>query len=74
LSTSNRASDQQPPPAYQPYPYPYPYQAPPPATPAPSSSADSGQLAQLKLLGELRDSGVLTNDEFERQKQRILSG
>jgi putative oligomerization/nucleic acid binding protein len=71
---SNSAQQNQRPPAYQPYPYPYPYQAPPPATPAPSPGADSGQLAQLKLLGELRDSGVLTDDEFERQKQRILGG
>jgi hypothetical protein len=72
---SNAAQQNQPqPPAYQPYPYPYPYQAPSQAVPMPSSGADSGQLAQLKLLGELRDSGVLTEDEFERQKQRILNG
>jgi hypothetical protein len=38
------------------------------------SSADSGKLAQLKLLGELHDSGILTDDEFEREKQRILRG
>jgi hypothetical protein len=50
-------------------PYPYPYQAPPQMTP----DMDSGKLAQLKLLGELRDSGVLLEDEFERQKQRILN-
>jgi hypothetical protein len=56
-------------PAYPPYPYP-----PPQAAPGTSSSADSGKLAQLKLLGELHDSGILTDDEFEREKQRILRG
>jgi len=35
-------------------------------------TADGGRLAQLQLLGELHDSGVLSDDEFERQKQRIL--
>jgi hypothetical protein len=30
-------------------------------------------LEQLKQLGELRDSGVLTEDEFEAQKARLLA-
>ncbi len=69
---SNAAQQNQPqPPAYQPS--PYPYQAPPQAIPTPSPDAESGKLAQLKLLGELHASGVLTDDEFERQKQRILN-
>jgi Short C-terminal domain len=60
-------------PPYQPYPYqPYPYQPPPAPAQAPTSGADSGKLAQLKLLGELHDSGTLTDDEFESEKQRIL--
>jgi hypothetical protein len=67
-SNSAQQGAQQPPP-YQ----PYPYQAPPQAVPGPPSSAD-GKLAQLKLLGELHESGVLTDDEFEREKQRILRG
>jgi hypothetical protein len=33
-------------------------------------SADT--LAQLKLLGELHDKGVLTDDEFTREKTRLL--
>ncbi len=49
---------------------PYPYQGPPAAP----SGADSGTLAQLKLLGELHDSGTLTDDEFASEKQRILRG
>ncbi len=59
---SQSAPQNQPPAVYQPS--PYPYQAP--------LDAESGKMAQLKLLGELHDSRVLTDDEFERQKQRIL--
>jgi hypothetical protein len=32
----------------------------------------SAKVAQLKDLGDLRASGVLTEEEFEQQKQRIL--
>jgi hypothetical protein len=32
------------------------------------------KLAQLKQLGELKDSGVLTDAEFEVQKDKILHG
>jgi hypothetical protein len=59
-------------PQTQAYP-PYPYPAPPPA-PQQGSSEDNDRLTQLKLLGELYESGVLTGDEFENQKQRILHG
>lgn len=31
-------------------------------------------LEQLRMLGELRDTGYLTDAEFERIKQRILDG
>ena len=69
------SSAQQNAPQYPPYPpQPYPYQAPPAAPQGPVSGADSGKLAQLQLLGELHESGVLTDDEFEREKQRILRG
>jgi len=69
------SSAQQNAPQYPPYPpQPYPYQAPPAAPQGPASGADSGKLAQLRLLGELHESGVLTDDEFEREKQRILRG
>jgi hypothetical protein len=67
---SNSAQQAAPPPLA--YPQQYPYQGPP-ATPVPAVSADNGKLAQLQLLGKLHDSGVLTNDEFEREKQQILS-
>ena len=39
-----------------------------------AASPDMGdKLAQLKQLGELRESGVLTDAEFVSQKARILS-
>jgi Short C-terminal domain len=40
------------------------YQGQPPAS--------SDKLAQLKLLGELHDKGVLTDEEFTREKNQIL--
>ncbi|PKH40515.1 Short C-terminal domain-containing protein [Nocardioides alpinus] len=53
---------------------------PPPATPPVASSAPpppadtsiADMLALLAQLGALRDSGVLTDDEFETQKAHIL--
>jgi Short C-terminal domain len=44
-------------------------EAPPPAAPA-QTSADPVQ--QLKELAELRDTGVLTEEEFASQKAKIL--
>ena len=57
---ANRWAAQEPPPEQAP-----PQQAAP-AAPAPDP------IAQLKELGELRDSGVLTDAEFEAQKAKIL--
>ena len=37
-----------------------------------SGGLDSGQLDQLKQLADLRDQGVLTEEEFAEQKSRIL--
>ena len=45
----------------------------PPPIPVPPTSTGNGTLAQLTLLGELHDSGVLTDEEFVREKNRILS-
>lgn len=36
------------------------------------ANTQSDQLAQLRLLGQLRESGVLTEEEFQEQKQKIL--
>lgn len=71
-SNSAQQGTQQVPPYQQPY--PYPYQAPPAAPQGQGAGADNSKLAQLQLLGELHESGTLTDDEFERQKQRILGG
>jgi hypothetical protein len=40
----------------------------------PAAPAGGGKIEQLKQLGELRDSGVLTPEEFEREKQKVLGG
>ncbi|WP_029137976.1 SHOCT domain-containing protein [Nakamurella lactea] len=54
-------------------------QAPPvyaqPAPPPPAAGAASEDLiAQLRELGELRSSGVLTEEEFAAQKAKLLNG
>jgi len=63
---------QQPQPAAPPQPQ---YAAPPqqqyaPEPPAALSQADL--INQLKQLGELRDAGILTEDEFAAQKAKLL--
>jgi hypothetical protein len=45
-------------------------EAPPP--PAPSGGDDV--IEKLQQLAQLRDQGVLSPDEFEAQKQRVLAG
>jgi hypothetical protein len=55
------------------------YQQPTPSYQAPDSqvqqaNTQNASLAQLRLLGQLRQSGVLTDDEFQREKQKILGG
>lgn len=52
-----------------------PAQAPPPAAApaaAPQAPSMDDKLAQLKDLGDLKESGVLSEAEFEAQKQKIL--
>ncbi|MEV6967803.1 SHOCT domain-containing protein [Hamadaea sp. NPDC051192] len=41
---------------------------------APPAAAPADKLDQLKTLGDLKAQGVLTDAEFEQQKQRILAG
>jgi hypothetical protein len=51
------------------------YEQPPPSTPpAPPTDEMGDKITQLKQLGELKDQGILTEIEFEVQKQKILSG
>jgi membrane protease subunit (stomatin/prohibitin family) len=42
--------------------------------PAPAAEPAADPLEQLKQLGELKASGVLTDAEFEAQKAKILAG
>jgi hypothetical protein len=80
---------QQYPPQYQQYPPQYQqaapqyqppvpqYQPPVPQYQPPQGSAggvQGGKLAQLNLLGQLREQGTLTDAEFQAEKQKILNG
>ena len=55
----------------EPEPEPEPQQAPPQQ--APAGTDTNTKLAQLRELGQLRDSGVLDSAEFELQKSQILN-
>ena len=75
-----QAPQNQPPPQYQapqyqpPPQYQAPQYQPPAATANQQANAGNEQLAQIKLLGHLRSSGMLTDDEFEAEKRKILQG
>jgi hypothetical protein len=45
-----------------------------PAAPAPAAAPATDRIEQLKLLGELKASGVLTEQEFAAEKARIMGG
>jgi len=64
--------DQQAAQQQQQYAAPPPEYAPPPPA-APPADMDA-KLAQLKELDALKEAGVLTDFEFETQKNRILNG
>jgi hypothetical protein len=50
-----------------------PAYAPPPPAAAPPAPAAGGIAAELTQLAQLRDSGVLTPDEFEAAKAKLLA-
>ena len=50
-----------------------PAQAAPPSPP-PAEANTSDTLAQLQQLGDLKSQGILTEEEFEAQKAKILGG
>jgi hypothetical protein len=52
---------------------PAPQAAEPAAPAAPTGTDTNTKLAQLRELGQLRDSGVLDDAEFELQKSQILN-
>jgi hypothetical protein len=45
--------------------------APPPPA-APASAGENSLIDQLKQLGELKDQGILTEEEFAAQKAKLL--
>jgi hypothetical protein len=51
---------------------PPPQAAPAPAAPAPSAGADD-RIAKLQQLADLKNQGVLTDEEFAAEKARILN-
>jgi len=54
---------------------PPPQYAPaPPAPAAPAAGGADDLMAQLEKLGELRDKGILTDEEFAAQKAKLLAG
>ncbi len=70
---SDQAPAQQAPPQYYEEPPPPQYEQAPPA-PAPAADPEDDMFAKLEKLGQLRDSGVLTEAEFAQQKAKILAG
>jgi Short C-terminal domain len=62
------------PPVYQQAAPPPPvYQQPAPPPPAPSGGMTTEKIEQLKQLGQLHESGILTDAEFDTAKQKILN-
>ena len=50
------------------------YVAPAPApAPAPAAPSQADVIAQLQQLGELKAQGILTEDEFQAQKAKLLA-
>jgi len=49
-------------------------EAPAPVDAAPASAPAGDTLDQLKQLAELKDQGILTDDEFAAEKAKILAG
>jgi hypothetical protein len=49
-------------------------QAPQPAPSQPPSGGGDDRIAQLKDLADLKAQGILTDEEFAKEKARILGG
>ncbi|MFF5455260.1 SHOCT domain-containing protein [Streptomyces sp. NPDC012950] len=49
------------------------YAAAQPPAPAPAATPMDAKISQLQQLGQLKDQGVLSAEEFEAQKSRILA-
>jgi Short C-terminal domain len=48
--------------------------APPPPPPPASAGPSDDSITKLKELAELKDQGILTEEEFAAQKAKILNG
>lgn len=48
-------------------------QAPAAAAPAPPAAGEQSMIDQLKQLGELKEQGILTEEEFAAQKAKLLA-
>jgi hypothetical protein len=53
---------------------PPPQQYSPPPAAAPASAGSDDMVAQLENLKKLLDQGILTQAEFDMQKQKLLAG
>ena len=49
------------------------YEAQPPPAQAPAPPTEADPIERLKELGELRDTGVLTEEEFATEKAKVLA-
>jgi hypothetical protein len=49
-----------------------PQPAPEAAAPPPAAAGEGSLIDQLKQLGELKDQGILTEEEFAAQKAKLL--
>jgi hypothetical protein len=49
-----------------------PYARPPAPAPTPTAASEEDPLEKIAKLGQLRDRGLLTPEEFEAQKKRLL--
>jgi hypothetical protein len=50
------------------------YAPAPPVAAAPAAASEGDVISQLKDLADLKTQGILTEDEFEAQKAKILAG
>jgi Short C-terminal domain len=57
--------------AAPPAPYAAPQYAPPPA---PAAPAEDDLVSKIKQLSDLRDQGILTDEEFAAAKAKLISG
>ncbi|HEY5873669.1 MAG TPA: SHOCT domain-containing protein [Ilumatobacteraceae bacterium] len=65
---------QQPQQPQQPQYYEAPPQYAPPPAPAPAAAPADDTIERLKQLAELRDQGILTEEEFTAAKAKVLAG